>query len=236
MVGARLVRSSRHHSTLPVAILSVKWSFDTLDAREAGEVRERYLDFLQTWGTPDSDCDAAALAFAELVGNVVRHAPGPFSVVVDWAGIAPVLHVRDRGPGFARPWRLPSDPMSEHGRGLFIVQALAGNLRITSIPAGGTQVSVKLPIVRVTGADRDARVRAIKAQLIRESTSAVAMSRRLREECLRTRAACRARAGTRPSKRDAPERGQERTAALGVARAAVVQRLIGAPGRPSRPT
>ena len=39
--------------------------------------------------------------FGELVGNVVRHAPGSIEIELAWRAGLPYLIVRDRGPSFA---------------------------------------------------------------------------------------------------------------------------------------
>ena len=95
-----------------------------------------------------SDLDAAALIFGELVGNVVRHAPGPISIDILWESDMAVLRVTDRGPGF--DWdgdaRLP-DRFAESGRGLFIAFSVAHNLRVRRVPGNGTEATAWLPIL-----------------------------------------------------------------------------------------
>jgi len=112
------------------------WRFESRDAHGAYDVRGDLIAHLQARATDDSDIDAAALVFGELVGNVVRHAPGPISIALEWhAGIA-VLRVRDSGPGF--DWREvgPPEPLAESGRGLFIVRAMAQHLRVVRHESG----------------------------------------------------------------------------------------------------
>jgi len=79
----------------------------------------------------DDDVSVAELVLGELLGNVVRYAPGPVEVWLDLSTRAPVLHVLDNGPGFEINPRLPADIMSERGRGLYIVTALVDEFTAT---------------------------------------------------------------------------------------------------------
>jgi anti-sigma regulatory factor (Ser/Thr protein kinase) len=105
-------------------------------------------------GAHSDDVYAAELVFGELVGNVSRYAPGPVEIFVDWNGPAPVLHVRDQGLGFAYAPRLPRDPFSEKGRGLFIVAALTDDCNVTRMVRRGSHARAVIalnhnPISRV---------------------------------------------------------------------------------------
>ncbi|HEV2643281.1 MAG TPA: hypothetical protein VGT98_11260, partial [Candidatus Elarobacter sp.] len=61
----------------------------------------------------------------------------------------PMLCVVDRGPGM-RPVYPAPDTCSEHGRGLLLVRALAGEVGVDSMNADrdGTRVVVALPVHR----------------------------------------------------------------------------------------
>ena len=96
------------------------------------------------------DLEAAELIFGELIGNVVRHAPGPIDVQLSWGGNYPVLHVTDRGRGFIRNPSLPVDPLSESGRGLYIIALLARDVRVERIPGYGNHVAVELNVPRAS--------------------------------------------------------------------------------------
>ena len=92
--------------------------------------------------------DAAELVFGELLGNVVRFAPGPVEIVLNWThAAAPVLHVLDRGPGFTFAPKLPLDLLSERGRGLYIVWSLAEDFNVTPRHDGGAHARAVLAIV-----------------------------------------------------------------------------------------
>jgi anti-sigma regulatory factor (Ser/Thr protein kinase) len=74
----------------------------------------------------------------------VRYAPGPIEIMFDWTQGAPVLHVLDRGPGFTLTPKLPSDLLSERGRGLFIVWSLAEDFNVTERYDGGSHARAVL--------------------------------------------------------------------------------------------
>jgi anti-sigma regulatory factor (Ser/Thr protein kinase) len=95
---------------------------------------------------PKCDVDAAELIFGELVANVVRHAHGAVEVRLELAGRAPVLVVRDHGPGLRWVPRGGSqDPLAECGRGLAIVRRLSRDLAVRPARGGGTVVRAVLP-------------------------------------------------------------------------------------------
>ena len=125
----------------------MKWSFESADAGSAYRARGALLDYLASRARIGSDLEAAALIFGELVGNVVRHAPGPIAIDVYWERDVAVLRVADSGPGFH--WsgnaKLP-DVLAEAGRGLFIAHAVALKLQVTRLPGNGTLATAWLPV------------------------------------------------------------------------------------------
>ncbi|HZZ64142.1 MAG TPA: SpoIIE family protein phosphatase [Candidatus Baltobacteraceae bacterium] len=125
-----------------------QWTFDADNAQAAHDARAQFIDVLCAGGAPDSDFNAAEVIFGELVGNVVRHAPGPIDVQLQWSHAHPVLHVTDRGRGFVRDPGLPLDPLSESGRGLYIVAELGLSLRIERIAGYGNHIAAELPVSR----------------------------------------------------------------------------------------
>jgi len=129
---------------------SVSWSFNATGAASNG-VRRAFLAYLGSKdnGGKPADLAAAELIFGELLGNVVRHAPGLVEITLDWNEEFPVLHVRDNGPGFrsrrARE-RLPVDDLSESGRGLFIINAFATKFSVRNRNGRGTHACATLPL------------------------------------------------------------------------------------------
>ncbi len=126
------------------------WSFESADALAAHSVRSSFIAALARDATDDSDLGAAELIFGELIGNVVRYAPGPIDIDLEWSGAGAVLHVLDRGAGFDLRSTLPDDVLSERGRGLFIVSALGSDLRADRVAGRRNHVRVALPVRRRT--------------------------------------------------------------------------------------
>jgi anti-sigma regulatory factor (Ser/Thr protein kinase) len=103
---------------------------------------------LRNAGVREKQLDAAEHVFGELLGNVVRYAPGPIEMILDWAdGTPPVLHVLDRGAGFTFAPKLPSDMLDERGRGLYIVWSLAEDFNVTPRHDGGAHARAVLGVI-----------------------------------------------------------------------------------------
>jgi anti-sigma regulatory factor (Ser/Thr protein kinase) len=128
---------------------TVDWSFDSIGAASL-DARRSFLACLESKQRAGVSLDLAAaeLIFGELLGNVVRHAPGQVDISLDWTAELPVLHVLDNGPGFRsrrKRERLPVDDWSESGRGLFIVNACAVAFSVRNRSGRGTHASATLP-------------------------------------------------------------------------------------------
>jgi anti-sigma regulatory factor (Ser/Thr protein kinase) len=126
------------------------WSYVGNRVEEAAEVRGAVRRFLETQADRDrSDLDAAEQIVGELMANAVRHGAPPFGICIDWDDDPPTLCIVDRGPGMPPLYAVP-EAQSEHGRGLLLVRALAGEVLVDS-PAGGrggTRVVATLPVCR----------------------------------------------------------------------------------------
>jgi anti-sigma regulatory factor (Ser/Thr protein kinase) len=125
---------------------SRRWAFDTKDVSAAHGARHSFVAALRDAGLRADRLDTAELVFGELLGNVVRFAPGPIEIMFDWSEPAPVLHVLDRGPGFTLVPKLPSDLLSERGRGLYIVWSLTDDFNVTQRHDGGSHARAVLTI------------------------------------------------------------------------------------------
>ena len=121
-----------------------RWSFETDDVRRAQSARAAFASLLREGRMFADDAFTAELIFGELLSNAVRYAPGTVEVVLDWSGAAAVLHFLDRGPGFVLLPRLPSDLLSERGRGLFLVWSLSEDFNVTKRVDGGAHARVVL--------------------------------------------------------------------------------------------
>jgi serine/threonine-protein kinase RsbW len=135
-----------------VAVLTIsfentmRWSFDAENAKAAQDARGEFVAYLRKHAGDAEEIETAELVFGELVGNVVRHAPGAIDIDVEWVDGSPKLHVLDRGPAFHIPSHLPRDPLSEDGRGLYIVRELSKSMRVEHVPGYGNHVCVELPV------------------------------------------------------------------------------------------
>jgi len=127
---------------------SVRWAFQADDATAAHDARTAFVAYLRSRASADSDLDAAELIFGELVGNVVKHAPGPITIELVWDSESPTLRIADRGPGFDLRTMLPADLMAEGGRGLFLATTFGADLRVAKVAEGGSRVSAILPVRR----------------------------------------------------------------------------------------
>ncbi len=93
----------------------------------------------------DEDVFTSELIFGELLSNTVRYAPGPVEVVLDWSeSSTAILHFLDAGPGFVLMPRLPSDLLSERGRGLFLIWSMSEDFNVTKRADGGAHARVVL--------------------------------------------------------------------------------------------
>ncbi|MBV8489719.1 MAG: SpoIIE family protein phosphatase [Candidatus Eremiobacteraeota bacterium] len=135
-VAILLVRYVDSQETTP-------WSFRSEDPEAFAKVRSKIRARLDTLGFAESQT-TAELIFAELVGNVVRYAPGTVDVFLDTRNGKAVLHVLDRGPSFSYTPRLPSNLLSENGRGLFLVKELSHDFNVSPRPDGGSHARVVL--------------------------------------------------------------------------------------------
>jgi anti-sigma regulatory factor (Ser/Thr protein kinase) len=142
-----------------IAILAVsfsepemRWQFEAADARAAYTMRDEFFRRLREVCTPkDEELCTCGLIFAELVGNAVRHAPGPLSISLEFRGADAVLHIIDKGPGFRYDPVLPENLWAEGGRGLFLVSSLARKVQVEQLPGLGSHVIVTLPVHCETG-------------------------------------------------------------------------------------
>jgi PAS domain S-box-containing protein len=138
-----------HGSRDDVALMTValgkpeSWAFETENAHAAQDARTEFISYLRAHIDDEAAIDQAELVFGELMANVVRHAPGPISVYVDWCGTDPVVHVIDRGPAFHVKTNLP-DAYCESGRGLFMIRSSSADILVERIEDYGNHVSVRL--------------------------------------------------------------------------------------------
>jgi anti-sigma regulatory factor (Ser/Thr protein kinase) len=149
MFDNRSLRATAVFGAPPIA----KWRFQATSPRCARDSRIVLMSFLRHYAAADADLFTTELILGELLTNTVEHAPGPVDVHIDWSDDQPTIRVRDSGPGFdASHHGLPENVCDENGRGLFLIQSLAADVRIGPAPVSGTEITMRLPISRGTGA------------------------------------------------------------------------------------
>ncbi len=125
------------------------WRFHSSDAYTAHTSRREIVQFIRNLATDPGQVFACELILGEILANTVEHAPGLVEVRVDWTRDKAVAVVRDTGPGLEQyAARLPDDVMSEDGRGMYLINALAEEVTIKRAAGYGTEIRVVLPIDR----------------------------------------------------------------------------------------
>jgi PAS domain S-box-containing protein len=133
-----------------VAILTLRagggadWSFDANDARAAQAARVEFVARLAGEGIGTEQRLAYEIVFGEIVGNAARYTPGPLDLALRRDGSKLVLAALDRGPGFDWDAVLPANAWAESGRGLFLIDTLAGGVRTEYLAGYGSYLEVTL--------------------------------------------------------------------------------------------
>ncbi len=123
------------------------WNLHADRAESALGRRNEFLAALQReCGRIDVNRFVAEVIFTELVGNVIRHAPGPVDLQLSCENGDAVLSVFDHGEGFRLRPSLPAEPLADHGRGLFLVSRFAKDLHVASLARHGSCVSATFPV------------------------------------------------------------------------------------------
>jgi anti-sigma regulatory factor (Ser/Thr protein kinase) len=127
----------------------VEWAFDTRDAHAARKARIDFVKHVSCVFGAEADLTAAELILGELIGNVVRYAPGPAFVEAEFDERGVTIAVRDSGNGFSpEPPSHQIEWFTESGRGLAIVSTLADSLEIDSPGNAGCCVRARLELLR----------------------------------------------------------------------------------------
>jgi PAS domain S-box-containing protein len=131
-----------------------RYRVDVRVAEESARFAAHLVAELERCGYAGDAVVGAEIVLAELVGNLVRHAPGPATFVIDAQRGHVVLHALDDGPGYRFLSSLPTDTFSERGRGLFLISALAEAFHVTLRPFGGSHACVTFSAVSAGDAQR----------------------------------------------------------------------------------
>jgi PAS domain S-box-containing protein len=121
------------------------WRFHAADAARAAGARASFALYFDACGASDDEVLCAEHALGELLGNVVRHAPGPVDIELAWRDRTPVLSVSDRGSQpFAGANRLGPALYAECGRGLLMLREFGLRPIAFAREGGGTRMVVTL--------------------------------------------------------------------------------------------
>ena len=132
-----------------------RWRLNSEDNERAAQIRGEFVSRLRAHGASTEALFSCELIFGELLGNVVRYARGELEIVLDVAGSNGVLHFLDKGKGFTLIPRLPTDLLSERGRGLFLIWTLSEDFNVDVRPNGGAHARVVLPVKLCAGAGKE---------------------------------------------------------------------------------
>ena len=133
-----------------IAILTLRagggadWAFDANDGRAAQAARKAFVARLEAEGVAHDERLGYETVFGEIVGNAARYTPGPLDLALRRDVAGHVLCALDRGPGFEWNAAPPRDAYAESGRGLFLIAALARDVRSEYIAGYGTYLEITL--------------------------------------------------------------------------------------------
>ncbi|WP_432139644.1 MULTISPECIES: ATP-binding protein [unclassified Streptomyces] len=108
-----------------------------MGSEDVSRVRHLAQAFLARLHVPSSMCEDALLVISELVTNAVTHARPPAVLRIRCAPCMLRIEVTDGGPRLRQSPR--TDPMEEHGRGMYIVAALASRHGTSAHENGATR-------------------------------------------------------------------------------------------------
>ncbi len=128
----------------------MEWHFTSADEIYPSSMHEDIMSTLHEHGSPSSDFNSAEVIYGELISNAIRHATGRVRVRLDWQNDFPTLSVHDeeRTVSGRAAIGLPDDPLSESGRGLYIVKTLAREFHQEHETTDGTAAFATLPVCR----------------------------------------------------------------------------------------
>ena len=120
--------------------MGLLWSSESPEGLAMLRRRDAFMDVVKRHVGWDLDEYAARVVFTELLSNSMRHGKGPISVRLECDGSALRLRVTDCGGGFHHVPEPPA-PLSDGGRGLFIVSRYADDIKLEGDPVGTSVVA-----------------------------------------------------------------------------------------------
>jgi serine phosphatase RsbU (regulator of sigma subunit)/anti-sigma regulatory factor (Ser/Thr protein kinase) len=148
-IFSRIIRDAARDD---VAILTVsvdqltplrRWRFDPMWDDVGMRVQSELREALDYWRPDDDLRFRFDIVLAEVLANLMRHAPGAAELVLEF-GVKPTLHALDTGSGFAFSPHLPPDLFSESGRGLFLIDEFSREISMRRRPGGGSHLRIVL--------------------------------------------------------------------------------------------
>ena len=116
-------------------VARICWEVDLDTAERAVDARRQFVHFLRRHGKRPAQVFDAEVVVGELLANIVQHEPGNAKIVVDVAGDEAIVTLEGPGPTGDEPAFLP-EGLAEHGRGLYLVRALARDYYRDRTPRG----------------------------------------------------------------------------------------------------
>ncbi len=127
------------------------WRFHSSHPQSAHNARIELGRYLAAFDADDGDVANAELVIGEILANTVEHAPGLVEITIDWRQARPRLTIVDSGRGVVPREPCLPEALSEDGRGLYLIYALADDVSITAVPTVGTTVACTLRMRRAVG-------------------------------------------------------------------------------------
>ena len=113
------------------------------DLSSVGRARDFVRAHSAEWGI-DAPLDDALLVVSELATNALTHARSSYRVRLSATALALRIEVDDDGAGTPEPQMLTET--EEHGRGLFLVSALASSWGMAAAEGGGKRIWAELAL------------------------------------------------------------------------------------------
>jgi len=113
---------------------------------QVNTIRKNICEDLRSHGIRENFVFDVELVFSELSSNISRYAPGAFEAKLEIQNRTVLLTMTDQGNGFTYEPAQVIDPLSESGRGLFIISTVCSSLEIQKGEQNGSIAKARLEI------------------------------------------------------------------------------------------